>query len=167
MPKILAASHALPPHAIPQAEIREAIRGIFARRAPELERLLGVFDHARIDQRHLMRPLSWYSQQSSALERNRIYREEGLALLQQAAGAVLERTGLSAGNIDQVIFVSSTGLATPTLDSCLINTLGLSPRTSRIPIWGLGCAGGAAALARAADYCRAFPQAAVLVVAME
>jgi alkylresorcinol/alkylpyrone synthase len=167
MPKILAARHALPPYVIPQAEIREAIRTIFAARIPELTGLLAVFEHARIDQRHLMRPLSWYSQRRSMLERNIIYREDGLALLQQAASAVLAQTGLPATAIDQVIFVSSTGLATPTLDSYLINSLGLSPGTSRIPIWGLGCAGGAVALARAADYCRAFPQATVLVLALE
>jgi alkylresorcinol/alkylpyrone synthase len=167
MPKILAASHALPPHTIAQADIREAIRAIFAPRAPEMERLLDIFDHARIEQRQLMCPLSWYAQPRTALERNRIYREEGLALLQQAAGDVLRQAGLAPTAIDQVIFVSSTGLATPTLDSYLINNLGLSPQTSRLPVWGLGCAAGAVALARAADHCRAFPQATVLVLALE
>jgi alkylresorcinol/alkylpyrone synthase len=167
MPKILAASHALPPHIVAQDDIREAIRGIFAARAPELTDLLAVFDHARIDQRHLMRPLRWYSEGPSAQERNRIYREDGLALLQRAASAVLRQVDLSPTAIAQVIFVSSTGLATPTLDSYIINQLGLSPRTSRLPLWGLGCAGGAVALARAADYCRAWPQATVLVLALE
>jgi alkylresorcinol/alkylpyrone synthase len=167
MPKILAASHALPPHVIPQGEIREAVRQIFAPRSPEVEGLLAVFAHARIEQRHLMRPLSWYTQRRSTTERNGIFREDGLALLQEAARGVLRQTGLPATAIDQVIFVSSTGLATPTLDSYLINTLGLSPQTSRLPLWGLGCAAGAVALARAADYCRAFPQAVVLVLALE
>jgi alkylresorcinol/alkylpyrone synthase len=167
MPKILAASHALPSHSIEQADIREAVGAIFSSRIPALDMLRAVFDHARIDRRQLMRPLSWYAQRPAPLECNRIYREEGLALLREAAEGVLRQTGLPATAIDQVLFVSSTGLATPTLDSYLINSLGLSPQTSRMPIWGLGCAAGAVALARAADYCRAWPRANVLVLALE
>lgn len=167
MPKILAASHALPPHVITQDDICAAVEAIFALPTTERKGLRTIFTHARIDQRQLMRPLPWYRQRRTPLERNHIYREEGLALLQRAAEGVLRQTGLPVTAIDQVIFVSSTGLATPTLDSYLINNLGLRPDTSRVPIWGLGCAAGAAALARAADYCRAWPRATVLVLALE
>ncbi|TWG84586.1 15-methylpalmitoyl-4-hydroxy-2-pyrone synthase [Bacillus subtilis J27] len=48
-----------------------------------------------------------------------------------------------------------------------MNELPFSPYTKRIPIWGLGCAGGASGLARAAEYCKAYPEAFVLVIAAE
>jgi alkylresorcinol/alkylpyrone synthase len=167
MPHILAAASAFPPHVVPQAAVREAIGQIFAGRIPGLERLLAVFDHSRIVTRHLMRPLDWYCQPHSAQERNRIYLDEGLELLARSTRSCLERASSEPASIDHVIAVSSTGHAAPSIDARLINRLGLRPDVSRLPLWGLGCAGGAAGLARAFDYCRAHPQARVLLVALE
>lgn len=167
MPRILAAASAFPPHVVPQAAVREAVGQIFAGRIPGLERLLAVFDHSRIDSRNLMRPLDWYCQPRSAQERNRIYLGEGLELLAAAAQRCLERADCGPASIDHVIAVSSTGHAAPSLDARLINRLGLRPDASRLPVWGLGCAAGAAGLARAFDHCCAHPRARVLLVALE
>ncbi|MDZ4184796.1 MAG: 3-oxoacyl-[acyl-carrier-protein] synthase III C-terminal domain-containing protein [Desulfuromonadales bacterium] len=167
MPKIIAASHALPPHIAHQTVVRDLVAGIFANQVEELERLLAIFDNARIDTRQFMMPLDWYLRPHLAAERTRIYQEEGLKLMVQAAGRCLEKAGCAPAEINQIIVVSSTGHATPTLDAHLINELGLNPTTTRLPLWGLGCAGGAAGLARAADYCRAYPEHRVLVVALE
>lgn len=167
MPSILAAHCSFPPHRVPQQQVREAVSRLFAGRIAELPRLLSIFDHARIAWRDLMRPLEWYLQPASAAERNRIYQQEGGALLVEAARTCLSRSEVSGAAIDQVIFVSSTGLATPTLDVRLCNELGLRPDVSRLPLWGLGCAGGAVGLARARDYCLAYPRAHVLVTALE
>jgi alkylresorcinol/alkylpyrone synthase len=87
--------------------------------------------------------------------------------MEQAAERCLAQAGCAPAEIDQIIVVSSTGHATPTLDAHLINGLGLRPTTTRLPLWGLGCAGGAAGLARAVDHCRAFPAQHVLLVALE
>ncbi len=167
MSKIIAASHALPPHIAHQSVIRELVQGLFSNRVAELERLLAIFDHARIDTRQFMMPLDWYLAPHPPAERTRIYQEQGLELMVQAAGRCLEKAGCAPAEINQIIVVSSTGHATPTLDAHLINRLGLRPNTTRLPLWGLGCAGGAAALARAVDYCRAYPEQHVLVVALE
>lgn len=167
MPKLVAAAHAFPPHTVPQTAVRSVAEELFAADIAELERLLAVFDHARIATRQFMMPLSWYLEPHPPQERNRIYQEEGLHLLAKAAQNCLERAGCDPRAIDQIIFVSSTGHATPTLDAHLVNRLGLRPTASRVPLWGLGCAAGAVALARAADYCRAYPQARVLVTALE
>jgi alkylresorcinol/alkylpyrone synthase len=166
MPRILSAASALPPHAVPQQAVCDAALRLFGR-LPELDSLRRVFENARIDKRQFMRPLDWYLHPRSFFERNTIYLEEGLALAASAARRSLRRAALSPERIDHVIFVSSTGFATPSLDALLINTLGLSPRTSRLPIWGLGCAAGAAGLSRAFDYCRANPESVVLLVALE
>ena len=167
MPHILASRTAFAPHAVPQAVVKAAVGQLFAGRMDELPRLLGVFENSRITSRRLMMPLDWYRQAASVAERNRIYQQQGGELLVAAAGAALQGAGLAAEQIDQVIFVSSTGLATPTLDVRLIDALGLRRDVSRLPLWGLGCAAGASALARACDYCLAHPAARVLVTALE
>lgn len=167
MPKILAASHALAPHRVLQAEVKNAVGRLFAGTLPELDRLMSIFDNSRIEQRHFMMPLEWYLASHGRTERNRVYLEKGLALLQEAARTCLGRAQRRASSIDHVICVSTTGLATPSLDAHLINALGIPRTASRLPIWGLGCAGGAAGISRAQDYCRAHPRATVLLVALE
>ena len=75
--------------------------------------------------------------------------------------------GLSPQEVDHFIFVSSTGLSTPSIDAHLVNRLGMNPQVKRTPLWGLGCAGGAAGLARAFEVARAFPERRVLLLALE
>ncbi|CAM5195618.1 Type III polyketide synthase OS=Lysinibacillus sphaericus OX=1421 GN=LS41612_01950 PE=3 SV=1 [Lysinibacillus sphaericus] len=74
---------------------------------------------------------------------------------------------ISPNEIDAIIFVNSTGISTPSIDARIMNQLPFSDRLKRIPLWGLGCAGGAAGISRAYDYCKAHPQAKVLVVCVE
>lgn len=167
MPRILASATALPPHDVSQEEVRKAAAHIFSGRIADLDRALRVFDNARIDRRQFMMPLPWYLQAPSHQDRHRVYTEGGLDLLKTAAARALTRAGLAPADIAHVIFVSSTGHAAPTLDAFLINHMGFSESTSRLPIWGLGCAAGAAGLARAYDYCTARPEAVVLLVALE
>ncbi len=167
MPRIIAAAHAFPSHAVSQQSVKEIARQVFANTVEDLERLLTVFDNSRIDSRQFMMPLEWYLEPRTQLERTRVYQQHGLALLEEAAGRCLARSGCRPGEINQVIFVSSTGHATPTLDAHLINRLGMKPDTSRLPIWGLGCAAGAAGLSRAYGHCLAYPGHRVLLVALE
>lgn len=167
MPRILAAVGAFPEHRYAQGRIREAARALFSGRIADLERLLNVFDHARVAERQFLQPLDWYSGCPDFAERTRIFQEQGSRLLETASRRCLERACVAPAEIDLLIAVTSTGLATPTLDARLINALGCRPRTARLPIWGLGCAAGAAGLARAFDYCLAHPQARVLLTALE
>jgi alkylresorcinol/alkylpyrone synthase len=83
------------------------------------------------------------------------------------ARSALERAGLTARDVDHLVFVSSTGLATPSIDALLANRLGCRVDMRRTPIWGLGCAGGAAGLSRARDFARADSSARVLMIALE
>lgn len=167
MPRIVAASHAFPPHVVSQQTVKEIVRQVFADTVDELERLLTVFDNSRIESRQFMMPLEWYLEPRSQLERTRVYQQQGLALLDEAARICLAKACCRPDQVDQVILVSSTGHATPTLDAHLINRLGMRPGTSRIPIWGLGCAAGAVGLSRAYDHCLAYPGHRVLLVALE
>lgn len=167
MSRIIAAAHALPPHVVTQQSVKEIVRQVFTGTVEELERLLSVFDNSRIKSRQFMLPLEWYLSPHSQIERTRVYQVDGLALADKAARACLARAGCCPEAVDLVIFVSSTGHATPTLDAHLINRLGMRPDTARMPLWGLGCAAGAVALSRAHDHCLAYPGHRVLLVALE
>lgn len=167
MPKIVAAAHAFPTHVVSQQTLKETAGRIFAGKVDDLERLLAIFDNARIESRQFMMPTQWYLERRTPLERNRVYQQQGLDLVVEAAGKCLAAAGCDPGELDHVIFVSSTGHATPSLDAHLINRLGLRPSTSRAPLWGLGCAAGAAGLSRAFEHCLAYPGHRVLLVALE
>ena len=167
MPQILGAAHAFPTHHVSQQQARQAVSSIFAGKIPELERLMTIFDNSRITQRQLVMSLDWYLQPRSLEERNQIFVEQGMSLLREASEKVLRSSDTDVSHVAHVIYVNSTGHATPSLDARLINELNFSVQTSRLPIWGLGCAGGAAGLSRAWDYCLAHPRAKVLLTALE
>ena len=167
MPRILGAAHAFPTHRVTQQQAKQAVRTIFAGKIPELERLMAVFDNSRIAQRHLVMPLEWYLRPRSLEERNRVFVEQGMSLLREACEKVLRSSAANVSQVAHLIYVNSTGHATPSLDARLINELKFSVQTTRLPIWGLGCAGGAAGLSRAWDYCLAHPRAKVLLTALE
>jgi alkylresorcinol/alkylpyrone synthase len=167
MPKIVAAAAAMPGHVYPQDNIKEALSRLLAHQEMVSDRVLSIFGNSRIRQRQFMMPLEWYLSPRSAAERNKIYREKGLELVLTAARDCLAKAGCKSVEIDAIIFVSSTGIATPTIDTHIINELGMKPSVVRLPLWGLGCAAGVAALARACDYCLGHPGARVLAVALE
>jgi alkylresorcinol/alkylpyrone synthase len=166
-PRVLSTATAVPPHRVEQREIKEFARGLFAGKFRDLERLLPIFDNGLIKARYFCQPLEWFGQEWSFPERNALYVEHALELSEKATRRCLDRVGAKPEEIGALFFVSTTGISTPSLDAKLLFRLGLSPNLKRIPVWGLGCAGGAAGVARAADYARAYPDELVLVVAVE
>jgi alkylresorcinol/alkylpyrone synthase len=130
-------------------------------------RLLDVFDNASIEKRHTCVPLAWYAEKHTFGERNDLYIEHAVPLAEKVARDALERAGLSAREVDHIVFVSSTGMATPSIDARLANRLGCRVDVRRTPIWGLGCAGGAVGLARTRDFALTDPSARVLLVTLE
>src|SRR6185312_1990805 len=93
--------------------------------------------------------------------------EHTVSLLDQAARDALALADLKPEAIDAVAVVSTTGVATPALDARLMEKLPLRPDVKRLPIFGLGCAGGVIGLARAADLARAAPGSRVLILVVE
>ena len=129
------------------------------------------FTIGEIEKRHFVKNLEWYQSDHSFSEKNNTFIEEAVVLSIRAIKNCLHSPTLireiAYNEIDAIFMISTTGIATPSLEAKLWNKLPFSSHTKRIPIWGLGCAGGAAGLARAYEYCRAFPEAKVLVVAVE
>jgi alkylresorcinol/alkylpyrone synthase len=161
-PRILSLSTAVPSHVYRQEEIRE-----FAGRILEDPRLLAVFDHTSVGSRNICMPLEYFEHEHSFGEKNRLYQEHAFDLSRRVATAALEHALLAPTQVDHVIFVSTTGMATPTIDARLANALGFRSDVKRTPIWGLGCAGGAAGLARAVEFAKAAPESHTLVIAVE
>src|SRR6266540_1001699 len=167
MPRIRSVATALPPHALSQERIRDLAREHFAPAFPEIDRYMTVFRHAQIDTRHFAAPLEWFTTPHSFKQCNDLFIEAATALGESAARACLAQAGLEPRDVDHLIWVSTTGMAAPSPDAMLINRLGMGPHARRTPIWGLGCAGGVAGLARAYEYTRAFPDQRVLLLAVE
>ncbi len=166
-PRILSVATALPPHRMGQREVKEFARGMFSGTYRDIERLASIFDNVQVESRYFCVPMEWFEQNHTFPEKNALYVEHAQDLCEKAARRAMDRAGVEPDEIGAIFFVSTTGFATPSLDSKMIFSLGLSEHTRRVPIWGLGCAAGAAGLARAADYARLYPDQKVLLVGVE
>lgn len=166
MPRITYVATALPEHLVSQADLKRRCAKIYGGH-PELARLMSVFDRAGVRQRHLTFPPDYYLEERTFDERNADYVEQATLLAEKAARYALRKSGTHPEEIDHLFLVTTTGLATPGLDALLAPRLGLKPFVRRSPLFGLGCAGGVAALARATEYLRAYPRHRAMVVAVE
>lgn len=167
LPRLAALATAAPPHIARQSDAQGLVSRLFADVLTADRRLLQVFDNAQIEQRHICMPLDWYASDHDFAEKNALYVEHAVRLGAEAASRALARASLEPDAVDHVVFVSSTGLATPSIDALLANALRFRGDIRRTPIWGLGCAGGAVGLSRARDLALADPRARVLLVALE
>lgn len=165
--KILSLATAVPPHVLAQDEVISAARDAFGGRVSEFERLAGVFETAGIARRYGVRPIGWYLEPRGWRERSEAYLEGATALFTETAAAALAEAGLSGADVDTVVTVSSTGIATPSLEARVAARLGFRRDVQRVPVFGLGCAGGVSGLAIASRLARARPGTIVLVVVVE
>ncbi len=164
---LLKPSIAVPPHVLTQEQVRENIGPVFGLDPRRLSVMQGVIENSRVDKRHLVFPMEHVIQPRPLSQVNREYQEKAIELGREAARGALESAGMAPTEIDLLITVSCTGIMIPSIDAFLINDLGMRRDTRRLPVTELGCAAGAAALAQAADYIKAYPQANVLVLAVE
>jgi alkylresorcinol/alkylpyrone synthase len=166
-PRLLAVSTAVPPHLLRQADVRQRVQAVLGPRSRDIERLMPVFENSGIDRRYSCLPMDWYEQPHGWTDRNTVYLECATALLEQVARDCLAQAKLRPEDIDSIVTVSTTGIATPSLDAVLVDRLGLRRNVQRLPIFGLGCAGGVLGLARAASLARAQPESRVLFLVVE
>jgi len=165
--KIAAVGKALPPHFYDQATLLLALERRWKDRLFNPERLQRLHSNVLVGGRHLALPMAEYDELTTWGKANdawiRVAQEVGEAAIRQA----LERSGLAPTDVSAFFFTTVTGVATPSLDARLINRLRMSPRIKRLPLFGLGCLAGAAGIARAADYVRAFPDQVALLLSVE
>jgi alkylresorcinol/alkylpyrone synthase len=166
-PCLVALATAVPPHVLHQTDVRAFAGRLFADTIGNDPRLLEIFENAQVQTRHSAVPLEWFAGGRTFAEKNEQYIAHATRLGAEVARGALARAGLEPRDIDHLVFVSSTGIATPSIDALLINALDLRSDVRRTPIWGLGCAGGAAGLSRGRDFALADPSARVMVIALE
>jgi alkylresorcinol/alkylpyrone synthase len=158
---------AVPPHAIEQGDAAAAACQGFAARFADFERLARVFETSGILRRHAVRPLEWYFGPLGWPERSEAYLDGGGRLFIDAATGALDAAGLTAAQVDTVVTISSTGVATPSLEAHVAARMGFRPDIERVPVFGLGCAGGVSGLSIASRLAQSRPGSIVLLVAIE
>ncbi len=156
-----------PANHVPQAVARERARTIFGSRMPFFDQLQQVFDNAAIDTRHSCLPVDWFMGEADFGEKSAAYVKNATALAREAAEKALDAAGLRADEIDSIVFVSSTGIATPSIEARVMNEMPFRRDVVRLPIFGLGCAGGVLGLSRAAQMARAMPGSRCLLIVVE
>ena len=157
----------MPPHRIGQTEAAQLARHIFAPVMKRYPQLTDIFVNSGIETRYAVMPIDSIVAPKGWQERTATYLEGAASLFIDAAQGALSNAGLQADEIDVVVTVSSTGIATPSLETRVAKALGLRADVARIPVFGLGCAGGVSGLSIGARLARGTPGANVLVVAVE
>jgi alkylresorcinol/alkylpyrone synthase len=167
MPRLASLATAVPPFDLSQAEVADRAAAMFAPADGGFHRLAGVYRNARIEHRHACVPLDWFAEPHSFAERNALFLDHATELLTRAAAQALAEANLEARDIDTIVTVSSSGIATPGLDARVMERLAFSRTVERLPVFGLGCAGGVLGLSRAAAMARAAPESRVLLLVVE
>ena len=164
---MLSLATAVPPHVLEQSAVADFARGVYAESFARYPKLADVFVNAGIERRYSVRPIEWFDLNHDWSERTQAYLDGASALFVEAAQAALERAGISASDVDVIVTVSSTGIATPSLEARVGAEMGFKASVTRVPVFGLGCAGGVSGLSIGARLARAVPGEVVLVVAVE
>jgi alkylresorcinol/alkylpyrone synthase len=164
---LLSLATAVPPHIVEQSEAKALARDAFGGKKGLFDRLSGVFDNAGIARRHIVAPQEWYMASHGWHDRNAVYLEASEQLFIDAATAAIEKAGLTPQEIDGVVTVSTTGIATPSLEARAFSKVGFRTDVRRVPVFGLGCAGGVNGLSLASKLAAADPGTLWLFVTVE
>lgn len=165
--KLIGLGTAVPAHVLPQSVAEQTARRLLGPRYPEFERLAPSFRAAGVETRYCVVPLDWFDHGKGWTARNDAYLAGATRLFIDAAQAALADAGLRADQVDAVVTVSTTGIATPSLEARAHAALGFRDDIQRVPVFGLGCAGGVSGLALARQMALAAPGSNVLMVAVE
>ncbi len=165
--RLISLATAVPPFVLRQDEVMAQARLLFQARGEEIERLLPVYDNAGIETRYSCVPLEWYHAPGGWKDKNALFVSHAVELLRRAAHDCLARAEVPAERVDAIVAVSTSGIATPSLEARLMEELPFRRDVERLPIFGLGCAGGVLGLARAAAMARAAPGSLVLFLVVE
>jgi predicted naringenin-chalcone synthase len=158
---------AAPPHLLTREIVKKHMKGVFSLDGKRLEAIHTVIDNSQIDQRHSVFPVEYIIEPRPLSQINGEYREKACELGLQVATDALAKADMTPKDVDLLMTVSCTGVMIPSLDAYLANQMGFRSDLRRLPVTELGCAAGAAGLAHAGEYLRAFPDRTVLLVAVE
>jgi alkylresorcinol/alkylpyrone synthase len=165
--RIAGAASAFPKNAYDQQQISTFLRRFWKGRLRNPEAMERMHSHTGVVRRHLALPIEDYMELDTFGRANDAWIDAAEQLGSDAICRAITPLGLEPSDIAALYFVSVTGIASPSIDARLINRMGLSTSLKRNPIFGLGCVAGAAGIARAADYVRAFPYEVAVLLSVE
>jgi len=165
-PRLLALATAVPPYTLDQSDVARRAAQLFQGRR-DIARLMPVFENTGIERRYSCVPIDWYGEPHGWADRTKLYVDNAVDLFEKITLDLLAQTNLKRDDIDMIVVSSTTGIATPSLDALVIERMGLRRDIRRLPIFGLGCAGGVVGLARAADMAKANPGSRILFLVVE
>ena len=164
---LLSLATAVPKTILSQDEATRFARRLFGNHAGLFDQLAGVFQNTGIAKRHIVRPPEWYEGDHGWSARNQVYLESAEELYIEAARKALDQAGVRAEEVDTLVTVSTTGIATPSLEARVAGRMGFRQDAERVPVFGLGCAGGVSGLALASRLAASGPDRVVLSVTIE
>jgi alkylresorcinol/alkylpyrone synthase len=165
--QIVSATSAFPKYYYPQSVLLSALEHYWGERLENPKILRRLHSNVGVAGRYLALPLEAYPKLKGWGEANDHWIRTAVELGQCAIRRGLQNAGFDVRDAGALFFTSVTGIASPSIDALLINRLGFSPHTRRTPMFGLGCVAGAAGIARAADYVRAYPEQVAVLLAVE
>ncbi len=165
--RIASAASAFPKHYYSQKFLLEQLQEYWGDRLPNPQVLARLHRNVAVEGRHLALPTEKYYDIATWGQANDLWIEVAQELGEQALCCALHHAGVETGDLRALFFASVTGISSPSIDALLVNRMGLPANIRRVPIFGLGCVAGAAGIARAADYVRAYPSQAAALVSVE
>lgn len=165
--RIASAASAFPKHYYSQKFLLEKLQEYWGDRLRNPQLLARLHRNVAVEGRHLALPTEKYSDIATWGQANDVWIEVAQELGEQALCRALHHAGLDGSALGALFFTSVTGISSPSIDALLINRMGLPTNIRRVPIFGLGCVAGAAGIARAADYVRAYPEQSAALVSVE
>ncbi len=166
-PRLASLHTVVPKYELPQTLVRDFAARIMGGRYGDFERLALTFETSGVKTRYSVAPITWFEEPRGWPDRTAEYLAGATKLFMAAAKGALSRAGWAASDVDTIVTVSSTGIATPTLEVRAMQTMKFRTDVQRVPVFGLGCAGGVTGLALAARLAAGAPGAKVLLVVVE
>lgn len=172
MPYILSSGVKEAEYSFSQPTVQDLVYKLFPLKDHEKRRLLPIFENAQIANRQFAAELDWFNHRHGLEERNRLYMNKAVLYAKEAIQSCLTQSfflneDISPDQIDHIFFVTSTGIATPTVDTYIINDMSFKDSIKRTPLFGLGCAGGTSGVSRAYEWLKGHPTQCALVVCVE
>src|SRR5476649_1733534 len=119
MPFIAATAKIDLPFKTDQQAVKEQAREMFSANFPQTDRLIFAFDNTEIITRNFCKPLSYYAIPNTFEERNAEYINTALQYSVQAVEDCVAKSNIKKEDITDILFVSTTGLATPSMDALI------------------------------------------------
>lgn len=164
---LLSLATAVPENVLDTPEVIRVAAEIFGGRHEDFERLMPVYGNSGINRRYSVKPYAWFRAEQGWPERTQAFIEGARAIFRQTVSAALEQAGVAAKDVDTIVMVSSTGVATPSIEARMLSEMGFREDAKRVPVFGLGCAGGASGLSLAARLAQTEPGSIVVVAVIE